>query len=607
MTFNSIHRFWFQFSLSIIALLFCSLVQAGLTAATPVNPGQTINDKLQNGESSVNRSDRYYAKFFRFSISTSQHLEIDVEAQRFREHIYLMTESGELVNSVIAPKGKETHAHLSINLSPATYLIEVTSDRTSRTGDFQLTLGVDSNSDPQPPVPVIPEPTNPVISEPVEPVIPEPQPVPPVLSPDPSPLNQHVKIEIGQTINNGLYPGESSVNQSERHHAKFFNFSITEKQNVKIIVDAQRFREHIYLMSESGALISSSIAPKGKGTDAQLFANLNPGTYLIEVTSDRTHRIGDFQLTVDVVNNSDPEPPAPIIPEPVEPVTPDPTEPVITDPQPEPPLESPTPGPRNTQNMIEIGFEKPDLTSNGLNKSGNPPQIVSGFHPVFEGNQSLSIFIDRENSPIEYRTEFTLRGEMYDKKFINFEYNKEYWIGFAIYLNDDYQFPEMSDIVFQTHGVPDFHLGEGYRNPILSLTVTGLQETPDPQWAISILGDSRTVTPSSGLRYTTNIDANLSSVKGDIGRWVSWVIRYKHTYNPDGYIDIWKDGQLVYNENGIRTAYNDLKGSYLKMGSYKWSWRAKHNYPTITPARRQSYLDAVRIAQGENRFDDVAP
>jgi hypothetical protein len=257
--------------------------------------------------------------------------------------------------------------------------------------------------------------------------------------------------------------------------------------------------------------------------------------------------------------------------------------------------------------MIEIGFEQPDLISNGLNPSGNPPQVVGGSNPVFEGNQSLSIFIDKDRSPVNYRTEFTLRGELYDKKFTEFEYGQEYWIGFAIYLNDDYQMPEMGDIIFQMHGKPDRHLGEGYRNPILTMTVSGLQSSSNPHWGISIKGDDRRVTPSSGLRYLTNEKAVLSSAQGDIGRWVSWVIHYKHTYNADGFIDVWKDDVQVYSKNGIRTAFNDVKGSYLKMGSYKWSWKAKHNYPTIKPARRQSYLDSLRIAQGSDRYYDVAP
>jgi hypothetical protein len=107
--------------------------------------------------------------------------------------------------------------------------------------------------------------------------------------------------------------------------------------------------------------------------------------------------------------------------------------------------------------------------------------------------------------------------------------------------------------------------------------------------------------------YQSNIGDVLTPIKSDKGRWVKWVIHFKNTYRSDGFIEIWKDGAQVYNKRGIRTTFNDDRGGYLKMGSYKWSWRPKHSYQTINPARRQSYLDAVRVGIGPNRYNDVAP
>ncbi len=85
------------------------------------------------------------------------------------------------------------------------------------------------------------------------------------------------------------------------------------------------------------------------------------------------------------------------------------------------------------------------------------------------------------------------------------------------------------------------------------------------------------------------------------------VIDTKNTYKTDGFVEVWKDGVKVYNKRGIRTSYNDVRGSYMKIGSYKWSWKPKHSYPTTNPARRQSYLDSLRVAIGPNRYNDVAP
>ena len=119
-------------------------------------------------------------------------------------------------------------------------------------------------------------------------------------------------------------------------------------------------------------------------------------------------------------------------------------------------------------------------------------------------------------------------------------------------------------------------------------------------------GDDRRVLPKTGVKYRTSESDVLTPVAGDTGRWVKWVIHFKHTYNADGFMDIWKDGIQVYSKNGIRTSFNDVRGPAVMMGSSKWSWKTD-KYPTIKPARRQSYLDAVRIAQGADRYDDVAP
>ena len=263
---------------------------------------------------------------------------------------------------------------------------------------------------------------------------------------------------------------------------------------------------------------------------------------------------------------------------------------------------------RNTDKMIEIGFEQPDLLNNGLNFYGNPPQLVGNQSPVFEGNQSLSVFIDKNTS---YASGVTLRQDQYGKPFTEFEYGKEYWIGFAVYLNDDYQMPLHSDHLFGVLSRPDSHLGEWHHNP-LTFSISGVNENRkrginEPHWVISINGDDRHVLPNTGSSYQTSTSAALSPIAGDTGRWVSWVFHFKHTYDADGFMDIWKDGVQVYSNNGIRTAFNDDRGPFVKMGSTKWSWKSKNNYPTIQPAKRQSYLDALRIAQGADRFNDVAP
>ncbi len=267
---------------------------------------------------------------------------------------------------------------------------------------------------------------------------------------------------------------------------------------------------------------------------------------------------------------------------------------------------------RNKNDMIEVGFEESDLKSNGLYPSGNSPELTSNPYNIYEGKQSLRICLDKIASPIEYRTEFILDPELYNNKFIELEYDKEYWVGFALLLDESYRIPRLGDIFFQIHGRPDLILGEDYRNPALALALSGDLENNKyhvnkSHWVISIIGDDRTITPAEGDRYPTNHVEAISPAENDIGYWLTWVLHFKNTYKPDGFVEIWKNGEKVFYQDNIRTTFNDVRGSYLKLGTYKWSWRNKHDYPVINPAFRISYIDSLRVAQGANRYNDVVP
>ncbi len=288
----------------------------------------------------------------------------------------------------------------------------------------------------------------------------------------------------------------------------------------------------------------------------------------------------------------------------------------------------PIPPDRNREGMIEETFETGDYATSGFNASGAPPVVTADFHPVFEGSRSLQIFLDRNDrkaSPSPYRRELKL----VNKKagiFRNLKYGEEYWVGFAIYLADDYQMPGTKDILFQMHDVPDQHLGESYKNPNLTLAINGLtkDETRKElvhQWVISIKGDDREFTPTGDKRYyPTSLSIPLAPAAADVGRWVTWVLNFKVTWNPDGFVRVWKDGELVLEKHGIRTAFNDVTGPYLNIGSYKPGWKrpgdSKNPYlknPWQNPfaadeaPSRLSYLDAFRIAIGRERYRDVAP
>ncbi len=288
----------------------------------------------------------------------------------------------------------------------------------------------------------------------------------------------------------------------------------------------------------------------------------------------------------------------------------------------------PEPFIRKQDGMIEETFESGDYSASGFNTSGAPPVVTADSHPVFEGRRSLQIFLDRNDrktSPSPYRRELKLVNKRAGM-FRNLDYGKEYWVGFAIYLADDYQMPGTKDILFQLHDVPDQHLGESYKNPNLTLAINGLTRDEARkhlvhQWVVSIKGDDRELTPTGDKRYyPTRLAIPVAPAAEDVGRWVTWVFNFKVTWKPDGFVKVWKDGELVLEKYDIRTAFNDVTGPYLNIGSYKPSWKRpgdsknpnlknswQNPFAADEAPSRLSYLDAFRIATGQDRYRDVAP
>jgi hypothetical protein len=54
------------------------------------------------------------------------------------------------------------------------------------------------------------------------------------------------------------------------------------------------------------------------------------------------------------------------------------------------------------------------------------------------------------------------------------------------------------------------------------------------------------------------------------GRWVDFVLKFKHNTTGNGFLQVWMDGNLIANHQGslgYSTGYKD----YAKFGYYNWS------------------------------------
>ena len=170
----------------------------------------------------------------------------------------------------------------------------------------------------------------------------------------------------------------------------------------------------------------------------------------------------------------------------------------------------------------------------------------------------------------------------------------ERWYGFSIYLPDDYRIDPTEEIVTQWHAVPDFDEGESWRSPPLALL------TENGRWKVNWRWDARKVTPKDNPPASEFHDLG----PYDRGRWTDWVVHVRWSWGDEGVLEIWKDGQRVFEHRGPN-AYNDDRGPYLKIGIYKWLYKQAPDKATTT--ERVLFMDEVRVGGPDAGYKDVSP
>lgn len=166
-----------------------------------------------------------------------------------------------------------------------------------------------------------------------------------------------------------------------------------------------------------------------------------------------------------------------------------------------------------------------------------------------------------------------------------FEFGTDYFYQFRMYLPPEWEIDDVSDVVAQWHGRPDRDLGEPYRRPPLSFSVDG------DVFELITRSDSAQVTDRSSPDETfTELTAWTAPIER--GRWIDWGFHIRWSYDGDGIIRIWKDGQHIHTHRGAN-AYNDRTPPYFKLGIYKWIWTRNPERSRVD--RRVIWLDDISI------------
>lgn len=151
-------------------------------------------------------------------------------------------------------------------------------------------------------------------------------------------------------------------------------------------------------------------------------------------------------------------------------------------------------------------------------------------------------------------------------------FNEDRWYAFSVFLPDDWEANDANEVIAQWHSSKDVFFGEkGGRGPPLALRIVG------KEWRITAGSDPDLISKPGAKAPWIVARRALKT-----GQWIDWVFRVRWSWEADGITEVWMNGDQIYSSVGPN-AYYDLRGVYLKLGSYH-------------PGQpRTLYLDRVRV------------
>lgn len=215
------------------------------------------------------------------------------------------------------------------------------------------------------------------------------------------------------------------------------------------------------------------------------------------------------------------------------------------------------------------------------------------------GSYSYKFVLEAFNSNVTYNTAM---GDMHCQLSLlarvtqgggtparNFSYDKEYWVGMSIYVQDDAVLPkENSGQWLDTvdfHGSADKDCDKARQAP-LDMFIR------DNEIVYRIKAQTA---KCAGMQYDRNEHYYLPPFK--LGAWNDVVMNIKFSYKQggDGFVKVWINGHAYLSDKGMN-AFNDSIPPYLKIGIYGQA-----------PKRITLYYDEIRIGDEKSGYEEVAP
>jgi hypothetical protein len=189
------------------------------------------------------------------------------------------------------------------------------------------------------------------------------------------------------------------------------------------------------------------------------------------------------------------------------------------------------------------------------------------------------------------RVELVLRAE----PFKHFEFGKEYWIGYSMYIPSNFRVPTSWGLSGQFHKVVEGTACDqaprpqnpAVRQPFLNHFAGS---DADPHMDLEITGQSQPCQPN-GYTYKHTF----SSPSLQKGKWNDIVYHIIFRYDRPGMTQMWLNGLQYVNLSEIN-AHNDPEAPYFKLGFYGTS-----------SLNHVLYFDEIRVGGADSSYAKVAP
>jgi len=198
-----------------------------------------------------------YAKNFKFTLTKQQKVAIKLDADDSSDaYLYLKHENGNMI--VWDDDSAGSHDAEIVRILPAgTYLLEATTYKAKKVGNFTISMTPKAIADPC----------------------------------------SAKNISLNQTMS-GVYAKICKSQSRYDRYAKYFTFTLTKQKKVTITLDADYTADaYLYLKHTNGNMIVDDDDSAGK-RDSQIVRILPAGTYVLEATTYHKKKIGNFKISI---------------------------------------------------------------------------------------------------------------------------------------------------------------------------------------------------------------------------------------------------------------------------------------------------------------------